>query len=417
MSTENTLDPLRHRADFPILERKVHGKPLAYLDNAATTQKPDAVIDAIATFYRTEYANIHRGVHTLSEASTVAFEKARDKVAAFVGVPDRRAIVFTRNATEAINLVAWCWARHQISADDRVVVTEMEHHSNLVPWQRLAKEKGAELAFIPVTADGLLDVSALDRLLEGRVKLVALTQISNVLGTVNPIKEITARAHDAGAKVLVDGAQSVPHVSVDLQDLDVDFFAFSGHKMCGPTGIGVLYGKPDLLEAMPPFLSGGGMISRVGRDGATWADLPTKFEAGTPAIAEAVGLGAAIDYLDEVGMDAIWDHEHALVSLAMERLGEIPGVHIVGPPADQRSGVLAFTVKSVHPHDLAQILDSEGIAIRAGYHCAHPLHQRFEWPPTARASFYLYNTRDEVVRLAAGIRKAQEMLGSVRRGA
>lgn len=415
MSTEPTLDPLKCRADFPILKREIHGKPLAYLDNAATTQKPDAVIDAIADFYRTEYANIHRGVHTLSEASTVAFEEARDKVTAFTGAPDRRGIVFTRNATEAINLVAWCWGQHNVSHKDRIVATEMEHHSNLVPWQRLAQEKGAELVLLPVTEEGLLDMAALDALLDGPVRLVALTQISNVLGTVNPVKEITARAHEAGALVLIDGAQSVPHMEVDLVDLDVDFFAFSGHKMCGPTGIGVLYGKPALMEAMPPFLTGGGMISRVERDEATWADLPTKFEAGTPAIAEAVGLGAAVDYLTAVGMEAIWSHEHTLVALAMEKLNEMPGVHIVGPPADQRNGVLAFTVESVHPHDLAQILDSEGVAIRAGYHCAHPLHQRFQWPPTARASFYLYNTVDEVDRLAAGIQKAQELLG-VRRG-
>ena len=285
MSTEPTLDPLRCRADFPILKREIHGKPLAYLDNAATTQKPDAVIDSIAAFYRTEYANIHRGVHTLSEASTVAFEEARDKVTAFVGAPDRRGIVFTRNATEAINLVAWCWGRTNISPKDRIVATEMEHHSNLVPWQRLAREMGAELTLLPVTDEGLLDMAALDALLDGPVRLVALTQISNVLGTVNPVKEITARAHEAGAVVLIDGAQSVPHMAVDMVDLDVDFFAFSGHKMCGPTGIGVLYGKPELMEAMPPFLSGGGMISRVEREEATWADLPTKFDAGTPAIA------------------------------------------------------------------------------------------------------------------------------------
>ena len=416
MTTETTLDVRTVRADFPILQRKIHGKPLAYLDNAATTQKPEAVISAIADFYRTQYANIHRGVHTLSEESTAAYEGARDKVTDFIQAPDRRGVIFTRNATEAVNLVASSWGHTSVTAGDRVVVTEMEHHSNLVPWQRLTRETGAELAFVRVTDDGLLDLDSLDELLDERVRLLALAHISNVLGTLNPAKEIVARAHKVGARVLIDGSQSVPHMPVDLADLDVDFFAFSGHKMCAPTGIGVLYGRPEVLDKMPPFLSGGGMIERVRQEDSSWADLPSKFEAGTPAIAEAIGLGAAIDYLQGVGMDAVWAHERALSAYAMERLTRMPGVHVVGPPADRRSGVVSFTVESVHPHDLAQILDSEGVAIRAGYHCAHPLHQRFDWPPTARASFYLYNTEDEVDRLVYGIRKAQTLLEPARRG-
>jgi cysteine desulfurase/selenocysteine lyase len=397
------------RPDFPILGRRIHGKPLAYLDNAATTQKPNAVIRVLSDFYSHRYANIHRGVHTLSEEATVAYEAARDKVAAFISAPDRRGMIFTRNATEAINLVACCWGRAQIEAGDRIVITEMEHHSNLVPWQLLAREKGAELAYVSLTGDGCLDMASLERLLEGPVRLVAFTQISNVLGTVNPAQEITARAHAAGARVLIDAAQSVPHMPVDVSALDCDFLAFSGHKMCAPTGIGGLYARPKLLEAMSPFFTGGGMIRRVERLGATWADLPEKFEAGTPAIAEAVGLGAAIDYLTDVGMEAIWAHEQALAAYALERLSELPGLRVVGPPAETRSGVIAFVVESVHPHDLAQILDGEGVAIRAGYHCAHPLHHSLGLPPTARASFYLYNTRDEVDRLIDGIRKAQEL--------
>jgi cysteine desulfurase/selenocysteine lyase len=409
LSTTTRLDPTIYRADFPILDREVGGKPLAYLDNAASTQKPDAVIEALSDFYRNHYANIHRGVHTLSEEATVAYEAARDKVAAFIRAPDRRGVIFTRNATEAINLVALTWGRREIKAGDRIVVTLMEHHSNLVPWQQLAEETGAELAYVSLSAEGRLDLNSLDQHLKGSVKLVAFTHISNVLGTVNPAEEIVARARAAGACVLVDAAQSVPHLPVDVEALNCDFFAFSGHKMCGPTGIGVLYGRPELLEEMPPFLTGGGMIERVERQTSKWADLPGKFEAGTPAIAEAVGLGAAIDYLSGVGMETIWGHEQDLAAYAWERLNDTPRVDVVGPPANGRSGVVSFTVEGIHPHDLAQILDSEGVAIRAGYHCAHPLHQCLGLPPTARASFYLYNTRQEVDRLVAGIRKAEEV--------
>jgi cysteine desulfurase/selenocysteine lyase len=348
-------------------------------------------------------------VHTLSEEATVAYEAARDKVAAFIRAPDRRGVIFTRNATEAINLVALTWGRREIKAGDRIVVTLMEHHSNLVPWQQLARETGAELVYVSLSAEGRLDLNSLDQHLKGSVKLVAFTHISNVLGTVNPAEEIVTQAHAAGARVLVDGAQSVPHLPVDVEALNCDFFAFSGHKMCGPTGIGVLYGRPALLEEMPPFLTGGGMIERVERETSKWANLPGKFEAGTPAIAEAVGLGAAIDYLSGVGMEKIWAHEQDLAAYAWERLNDTPRVDVIGPPANGRSGVISFIVEGVHPHDLAQILDSEGVAIRAGYHCAHPLHHYFGLPPTGRASFYLYNTRQEVDRLVAGIRKAQEL--------
>lgn len=406
-----SFDPGDCRADFPILAREVHGRPLAYLDNAASTQKPEAVIEALADFYRAHYANIHRGVHTLSEEATAAYEAARDKVAAFINA-DRRGVIFTRNATEAINLVARSWGRACITPGDRILVTEMEHHSNLVPWQSLAQETGADLVYVPVTEDGLLNLACLDRLLQEGAKLVAFAQVSNVLSTVNPVWEIVARAHAASARVMVDAAQSVPHLPVDVEALDCDFLAFSGHKMCGPTGIGVLYGRPDLLEEMAPFLVGGGMVRRVGRARTTWDDLPGKFEAGTPAIAEAVGLGAAVDYLSAIGMEAIWAHERELAAYALERLTGTPGVRVIGPSAEKRGGIVAFAVESVHPHDLAQVLDWEGVAIRAGFHCAHPLHDSLGVGPTARASFYLYNTREEVDRLAIGIRKAQELFAS-----
>jgi len=413
VSVEKRLNPAALRTDFPILAREVHGKPLAYLDNAASAQRPRAVIETLGEFYGTYYANIHRGVHTLSEEATVAYEEARDKVAAFVRAPDRRGVIFTRNATEGINLVAYSWGRANVGTGDRIVVTEMEHHSNLVPWQVLAREVGAELAFVSVTGEGRLDLESLDRLLAGgSVKLVACAHVSNVLGTVNPVREVIVRARAAGARVLVDAAQSVPHMPVDVAALDCDFVAFSGHKMCGPSGIGVLYGHPELLEEMPPFLAGGGMISRVGRLEATWADPPGKFEAGTPAIAEAVGLGAAVDYLSGVGMEAVWEHEQELAAYALERLEEMPGVRVIGPPAEERCGVVAFTVESIHPHDVAQMLDREGVAIRAGFHCAQPLHECMGLRATARASFYLYNTREEVDRLVVGIQKAQGLLGS-----
>jgi len=414
VNIKKKLDPAALRSDFPILAREIHGRPLAYLDNAASAQRPQAVIEALSEFYRAHYANIHRGVHTLSEEATAAYEGARDKVAAFIHAPDRRGVIFTRNATEAINLVAYAWGRANVGPGDRVVVTEMEHHSNLVPWQVLAREVGAELAFVSVTGEGRLDLESLDRLLDGPVKLVAFTHVSNVLGTVNPAQEIVARARAVGARVLVDAAQSVPHLPVDVASLDCDFVAFSGHKMCGPSGIGVLYGRPELLEEMPPFLTGGGMIRRVGREEAAWADLPTKFEAGTPAIAAAVGLGAAVDYLSEVGMEAVWAHEQYLAAYALERLAEMPDASVIGPPAGERCGLVAFSVESIHPHDLAQVLNWEGVAIRAGFHCAQPLHECLGLGATARASFYLYNTREEVDRLVAGIQKARDLFKSDR---
>ncbi len=407
----NKLDPVTLKADFPILAREVHGHPLAYLDNAATSQRPQAVIEAMDECYHTCYANIHRGVHTLSEEATAAYETARDKVAAFIHAPDRRGVIFTRNTTESINLVAYAWGRAHVGPGDRVLVTEMEHHSNLLPWQMLAREVGAELAYVPVTGEGRLDLDAVDRSLRGPVKLVALTHVSNVLGTLNPVREIVTKSQAAGARVLVDAAQSVPHLPVDVAALDCDFFAFSGHKMCGPVGVGVLYGRPELLKQMPPFLTGGGMIRRVGLAETIWAGLPSKFEAGTPAIVEAIGLGAAVDYLSAVGMGSVWAHEQEIAAYAMERLAEIPGARVIGPPAGERCGMVSFAVESIHPHDLAQALDMEGVAVRAGHHCAQPLHERLGLTATTRASFYLYNTRDEVDRMVEGIHKAQEFFG------
>jgi cysteine desulfurase/selenocysteine lyase len=407
------LDVRSARADFPFLEREINGHQLAYLDNAASTQKPQAVLDTLIEFYRMRASNVHRGVHTLSEEATLAYEQARETVAAFVGARDSRGVVFTRNTTEAINLVAYAWGRAHIGPGDRIVVTEMEHHSNLVPWQVLAREVGAELSYVPVTPGGRLDLDALDRLLDGPVKLVAFVHVSNVLGTVNPADEIVARAHAAGALALVDAAQSVPHMQVDIGALNCDFLAFSGHKMGGPTGIGVLCGRLELLDAMPPFLTGGGMIRRVGREQATWDDPPGKFEAGTPAIAEAVALGAAVDYLSAVGMERIWAHEQSLAAYALEALAALPGVRVFGPPASERGGIVCFTVARIHPHDLAQMLDERGIAIRAGHHCSQPLHAALGLPATARASFYLYNTCEEVDRLVAGIQEVQRWFAEV----
>jgi cysteine desulfurase/selenocysteine lyase len=411
MNNEGKLDAVALRADFPILAREVHGKPLAYLDSAASSQRPQVVIDALAEFYGAHYANIHRGVHTLSEEATAAYEQARDKITTFINAPDRRGVVFVRNATEAINLVAYAWGRTNVGPGDRIVVTEMEHHSNLLPWWMLARERMAELTYVRVTEEGRLDRASLERALEGPVKLVAFSHVSNVLGTVNPAREIIARGHAAGARVLVDAAQSAPHMPLDVTALDSDFVAFSGHKMCGPGGIGVLYGRPELLEEMPPFLTGGGMIRRVGHEKVTWDDPPAKFEAGTPAIAEAVGLGVAVDYLSCVGMDAIWAHEQALTAYALERLAEVDGVRTIGPPHPERSGVIPFTVESIHPHDLAHVLDLEGVAIRAGFHCAQPLHDRLGLQATARASFYLYNRFEDVDRLVAGVQGARSLLG------
>jgi len=397
------------RDQFPILARLVHGKPLVYLDSTASSQKPQVVIDRLATYYAQGNANVHRGVHTLSEEATAAFEGSRAKVARFINAGSSKEIIWTRNATEAINLVAYSWGDANLKPGDEVLITEMEHHSNIVPWQLACQRTGATLRYVPVDDEGFLRLDLLPTLLTPRTRLFAFTAMSNVLGTINPVAELTAAAHAVGAIALVDGAQSVPHLAVDVQALGADFLAFSGHKMCGPTGIGVLYGRRELLEAMPPFMGGGDMIKEVHLDSSRWNTLPWKFEAGTPAIAEAIALGAAVDFLSTLGMAAIQAHEHALVSYAMQQLQQVEGLHILGPGADQRGGVAAFTLGDIHPHDLAAILDGEGIAIRAGHHCAQPLHERYGLPASARASFYLYNTLAEVDQLAAALDKAREM--------
>jgi cysteine desulfurase/selenocysteine lyase len=407
-----SLDSLRIRKDFPILERQLKaGVPLIYLDSTATTQKPLTVLRAMEEFYRRSNANIHRGVHTLAEEATALYEAARRKVAAFIHAPDPRQIIFTRNATESINLVAYTWGRANLKAGDRILLTEMEHHSNLVPWQMLATALGLELDFIPVTVDGLLDLDAYRGLLARQPRLVAFTHMSNVLGTINPAAEMIRLAHAAGALTLVDAAQSVPHLPVDVQTLDADFLAFSAHKMLGPTGIGVLYGKRNLLEAMPPFLGGGDMIKTVHLRDFVAGDLPQKFEAGTPAIAEAVGFSAAMDYLEAIGMELVAAHEQQIIAYALERLAEIRGVKIFGPSAASRGGVAAFTLEGVHPHDVAQILDTFGIAVRAGHHCAQPLHEKFGIPATTRASFYLYSLKEEVDALVEGIYRVKKIFG------
>lgn len=409
---ESRLDIAQIRADFPVLNREVHpGTPLIYFDSAATSQKPVQVIEAMNEYYRMTNANIHRGIHVLAEAATEAYEGARQRIADFIGAGNSRQVIFTRNTTESINLVAYSWARNNLEAGDVIVLTEMEHHSNLVPWQMLAEERGIQLEFIPVTEDGLLDLDAYDSLLELAPKLVGFSHMSNVLGTITPAKEIIRRAHQAGALTIVDGAQSVPHFPVDVVDLDADFYAFSSHKMCGPTGLGVLYGKEELLEAMPPFLGGGDMIKRVKLRSFSTNDLPHKFEAGTPAIAEVIGLGAAVDYLDRIGMGVVEAHEQELTAYAIERLEEVPGIDIFGPPADKKGGVAAFTFGGIHPHDVSQILDRDGIAVRAGHHCAMPLHEKFGLIATARASFYLYNTKEEIDRLIEGLYKVKEVFG------
>ncbi|WP_299028188.1 cysteine desulfurase [uncultured Thermanaerothrix sp.] len=409
MATETyILDVARIRADFPILQREIRpGVRLIYLDSTATAQKPLAVIEAMDRYYRWSNANIHRGVHTLGEEATALYEAARQRVARFIRARKAREIVFTRNTTEAINLVAYAWGRSQLRTGDLIVLTEMEHHSNLVPWQILAAEKNIRLEFVPVTEAGYLDLETYEHLLDQSPRLVAFTHMSNVLGTINPVREMAEKAHRAGALVLVDGAQSVPHLRVDVQALGVDFLAFSAHKMLGPTGIGALYAREDLLEQMPPFLGGGDMIKKVMLRTFTPNDIPYKFEAGTPAIAEAVGLEAAVAYLEEVGMEAIEAHERGLIAYALERLATVPGLKIYGPVADHRGGVVSFSMEGVHPHDVAQLLDREGIAVRAGHHCAMPLHEKLGLTATTRASFYLYNTYEEVDRLVEALHKVR----------
>ena len=399
------------RADFPILDREIGTAKLIYLDSAATAQKPTVVIEAMNDFYRLSNANIHRGVHTLAEEATAMYEKGREQVANFINAASAREVIFTRNTTESINLVAHTWARANLNAGDVILLTEMEHHSNLVPWQILAAERGVRLEFVPVTEDYLFDMDAYGELLKLEPKLVAFTQMSNVLGTITPAKEIIKLAHDAGAIALVDAAQSVPHLPVDVQALDADFLAFSAHKMLGPSGIGALYGKMDLLKAMPPFLGGGDMIKTVHLRSFVANQVPYKFEAGTPAIAEAIGFGAAAEYLQNIGMNALMAHEHELTKYALERLEEIPSIKVFGPSAENKGGVASFTMEGIHPHDIAQILDGEGIAVRAGHHCAQPLHEKIGIPATTRASFYLYNTKEEIDALVAGIYKVKEIFG------
>lgn len=400
------------RAEFPIMKREVKsGIPLVYLDSAATSQKPQAVINAMNDYYELHNANIHRGVHTLAEEATAMYENARESIARFIGAKKASELVYTRNATESINLVAFTWGRKFLKKDDLVILSEMEHHSNLVPWQILAEEIGIRLEFIPVTDDGLLDLDVYSRLLNKSPKLVSVTQFSNVLGTINPIKQIAKLAHDGGALIMVDGAQSVPHMPVSVKDLDIDFLAFSAHKMLGPTGIGALWAREELLKAMPPFLGGGDMIKKVYLRSFTANDIPHKFEAGTPSIAEAIGFGAAVDYLTKIGMDAVADHEQVITAYAVEKLQQIPGLHLLGPAVSKRGGVTSFDLDGVHPHDVAQILDSDGIAVRAGHHCAMPLHDRYNLPATTRASYYLYNTTKEIDQLVEAIFKVKKVFG------
>ena len=396
------------RADFPILNREVNGKKLVYLDNAATTQKPKAVIDALTRYYEMYNANVHRGVHTLSVEATDAYEVARTKVAKFINAPESESVIWTRNTSESLNLVAATWAEENIGAGDNIVITAMEHHSNIVPWQQLAMNKGAELRYLAHSDDGVLDMDSAREIIDSRTKLVAATQMSNVLGTINPVKELGTLAHAVGGVVLIDAAQSVPHMPVDVQDLDVDFLCFSAHKMLGPTGIGVLYGRKSLLEAMPPYMYGGDMILEVSYEDASWNDLPYKFEAGTPNIADAIATGAAVDYLTELGMDNIWKHEQELTAYALEQFRRLPGINVLGPEdGSKKGGVISFTHETIHPHDLGTALDQQGIAIRTGHHCAMPLVRSYDVVAAARASFYIYNTRDEIDALVNGLSETE----------
>ena len=399
------LDTTAIRKDFPILSREVYGKPLVYLDNAATSQKPTQVIQALVEFYEKYNSNIHRGVHALSMEATDRYEEARQKCADFIGSPSTTGVVLVRNTTEAINLVAQTWARSNIGPGDEILISEMEHHSNLVPWQKVAQDQGATLRFMPLTQEQTIDLSDLDNLLTSRTKLLTLNHMSNVLGTINPVKQLIEAAHRVGANVLIDGAQSVPHLKVDVKDLDCDFLAYSGHKMLGPTGIGVLYVKEEVIEDMEPFLRGGEMVRQVWDDRATWNDLPLRFEAGTPNIADTIALGAAIDYLDALGMDNVREHEIAITEYALNAFQELEEVKVFGPrDMTQRGGIISFYCDFVHPHDIGTMLDREGIAIRTGHHCAMPLMGKLSVPATARASFYIYNTEEEVDLLVSTVK-------------
>ena len=406
----SSFDVERVRADFPILRERVYGRPLVYLDNAATSQKPESVIQAIGDYYRRDNANIHRGVHLLSQRATEEYEAVRAKVQSFLNARESSEIVFVRGATEAINLVAQAYGREHVGAGDEVLITAMEHHSNIVPWQILCQEKGAVLRVAPINDRGELLVEEFESLLNPRTKFVSVAHVSNALGTVNPVKWIVRMAHAMNIPVLVDGAQAAPHQPIDVLDLDCDFYVFSGHKVYGPTGIGALYGKAALLEEMPPYQGGGDMISSVTFEKTTYNRIPYKFEAGTPDISGVIGLGAAIAYVEELGMSAISAHEHELLTYATERIGEVNGIRLVGT-AREKAGVLSFVMDSIHPHDIGTILDQEGIAVRTGHHCAQPVMDRFGIPATVRASFALYNTRDEVEALVDGIEKVREILG------
>jgi cysteine desulfurase/selenocysteine lyase len=407
---DGALDVERIRADFPILKLKVNGRPLVYLDNAASSQMPQQVIDRLVRYQTSEHANIHRGVHYLSETATAAYEGARVKVQRFINAKEAREVIYTRGTTDSINLVMHGYGRAFIGAGDEIIVSQLEHHSNIVPWQMLCEEKGAKLRVIPCNDAGELLLDDYRKLFNIHTKLVAITHVSNALGTINPVKGMIATAHEHGVPVLIDGAQAIPHMKVDVQDLDCDFYAFSAHKMCGPTGIGILYGKAALLEKMKPFEGGGDMILSVTFEKTTYNVIPHKFEAGTPPIAAGIGLGATIDYLESVGMDRIAAHEHELITCATEAFRELKDVRIVGTARD-KAGVLSFTMKGVHPHDVGTILNEDGVAVRTGHHCAQPVMQRFGIPATARASFYLYNTMSEVDALVAGIHKVRKIFG------
>jgi cysteine desulfurase/selenocysteine lyase len=408
MPAGTSLDVTAIRKDFPILAQQVHGKPLIYLDNAATSQKPKCVIDALTRFYLMDNANIHRGVHQLSERSTQSYEAARDKVQRFLNAAKAREIIFVRGATEGINLVAQTYGRKYVGAGDEIVISAMEHHSNIVPWQMLCEEKGAELRVIPINNRGEVEFDQFEKLLNHRTRLVAVSHVSNALGTINPVREIINTAHSWNVPVLIDGAQAVPHMKVDARNLDCDFYVFSGHKVFGPTGVGVLYGREQLLEDMPPYQGGGDMIRSVTFEKTTYNDLPYKFEAGTPDIAGVIGLGAAIDYLDQIGMDAVAEHEHDLLEYGTRALENISGLRLIGT-AREKAGVLSFVIDGVHPHDAGTILDREGVAVRAGHHCAQPVMERFGVSATTRASLAFYNTREDIDALVAGIQKVKEV--------
>jgi cysteine desulfurase/selenocysteine lyase len=406
------LDAHALRADFPILAQEINGKPLAYLDSAVTAQKPRQVLDAMTQFYETSYGNVHRGVYALAERATEAFEGARERIARFVNAPSSRELIFTRNATEGLNLVAYAWGLTNLGPGDLVVVTELEHHSNFVPWQYIAKRTGAGFRMIPLTDAGELDIDALDEIAaDGRVKVVATNLVSNALGTINPVERLSSWAHERDAIMVVDGAQAAPHLAIDVQAIGCDFFAFSAHKLCGPSGVGALWGRRELLEAMEPFNLGGHMIRKVQFEETTWGDLPHKFEAGTSPIAEAVGFGAAVDYITAVGLEAIERHEHELAAYALERLRDVPGIVLYGPPAERRAGIVSFNIEGIHPHDVAQVLDWEGVAIRAGHHCCQPLMHRLGVAATNRASFYLYTVPEEIDRLADGLLRVRKVFG------